>query len=222
MDGMLTEITLPLRRSRRGEPTWELLDRYPVQGEWTAEEFLGLPNNKGLEFIDGRLEAVPVPDALHQMLVKLLVVMLDALVLNGEHGRALQAGMKLRTRKRRWREPDVVYLAPHNLHQYRNEYWTYADLAIEVVSQDDPKRDYVKKRREYAKRGVPEYWIVDPKFKAIFVLVLDGDVYREQGRFVEGETATSATLAGFSVDVAKLFRDAGPPPQARRARKKQP
>ncbi|MEO1593009.1 MAG: Uma2 family endonuclease, partial [Cyanobacteria bacterium J06632_22] len=40
-------------------------------------------------------------------------------------------------------------------------------LVVEVVSRSDTdaasrKRDYVEKRAEYAQRGIPEYWIVDP------------------------------------------------------------
>jgi Uma2 family endonuclease len=40
-------------------------------------------------------------------------------------------------------------------------------LVVEVVSNSDMDkksraRDYVEKREEYASRGIPEYWIVDP------------------------------------------------------------
>ena len=34
---------------------------------------------------------------------------------------------------------------------------------VEVVSEDDPGRDLVTKRLEYAQAGIPEYWIVDPR-----------------------------------------------------------
>lgn len=40
-------------------------------------------------------------------------------------------------------------------------------LVVEVVSpgdeeSDNYRRDYIEKRQEYAARGIPEYWIVDP------------------------------------------------------------
>ena len=52
-------------------------------------------------------------------------------------------------------------------------------LAIEVVSSDNPARDYRHKRSEYAVRGIPEYWIVDPTQQQILVLTLDEGFYDE-------------------------------------------
>ena len=52
-------------------------------------------------------------------------------------------------------------------------------LAIEVVSSDNPARDYRYKRSEYAVRGVLEYWIVDPTQQQILVLTLDEGFYDE-------------------------------------------
>jgi Uma2 family endonuclease len=57
-------------------------------------------------------------------------------------------------------------------------------LVVEVVSPGEPgednyDRDYIDKRREYAARGIGEYWIVDPARKVVFVLCLDGTIYKE-------------------------------------------
>ncbi|MEO0866872.1 MAG: Uma2 family endonuclease, partial [Cyanobacteria bacterium J06642_11] len=59
------------------------------------------------------------------------------------------------------------------------------DLVVEVVSSSDtdPKsreRDYGEKRREYAARGIPEHWIVDPVAAIVLVLTLVGDEYQER------------------------------------------
>lgn len=80
-----------------------------------------------------------------------------------------------------------------------------ADLVMEIVSPDDPDRDTDVKRREYARAGIQEYWIVDPRDESILVLVLDGRQYREGGRFVAGQNARSELLAGFEVDVTAAF-----------------
>jgi Uma2 family endonuclease len=50
-------------------------------------------------------------------------------------------------------------------------------LVVEVVSNSDtdPKsrdRDYQEKRSEYALRGIPEYWIIDPIAAVILILTL--------------------------------------------------
>jgi Uma2 family endonuclease len=59
-------------------------------------------------------------------------------------------------------------------------------IIIEVVSPGKPgepnyDRDYIEKRREYAERGIPEYWIVDPDRQIVLVLNLQDQVYEEQG-----------------------------------------
>lgn len=56
-------------------------------------------------------------------------------------------------------------------------------LLVEIVSSSDTDkksrdRDYVDKRSEYAARGIPEYWIIDPIRATILVLIL------QDGRYV--------------------------------------
>jgi Uma2 family endonuclease len=76
-----------------------------------------------------------------------------------------------------------------------------ADLVIEIVSPDKPKRDTEEKPRDYAEAGIPEYWIVNPLQDTITVLALDGAEYRQYGIFHRGQRATSKLLADFSVAV---------------------
>jgi Uma2 family endonuclease len=58
-------------------------------------------------------------------------------------------------------------------------------LVVEVVSPGKPgtdnyDRDYIPKRQEYATRGIPEYWIVDPDRAVVLVLTLTDGKYQEQ------------------------------------------
>jgi Uma2 family endonuclease len=87
------------------------------------------------------------------------------------------------------------------------EWWDAADLVMEVVNKDAKgrRRDLVTKRREYARAGIPEYWIVDPQEERITVLRLVGKRYVVHGAFGEGTAATSHLLVGFTVDVAKVL-----------------
>jgi Uma2 family endonuclease len=83
----------------------------------------------------------------------------------------------------------------------QNRYWLGADLVVEIVSPDDPERDTVTKRADYAEAGVPEYWIVNPVEATITVLQLAEAGYNEYGVFKRGENARSALLEGLSVAV---------------------
>ena len=80
-----------------------------------------------------------------------------------------------------------------------------ADLVVEVVSDDDRRRDLEVKRLEYAQAHISEYWIVDPCDAKITVLTLDGDSYAVHGEFAPGEQATSRLLPGFAVAVAEAL-----------------
>jgi Uma2 family endonuclease len=56
-------------------------------------------------------------------------------------------------------------------------------LVIEVVSPGDEsnvnyQRDYIHKPKEYAARGIPEFWRIDPEREVVTVLVLVGSTYQ--------------------------------------------
>lgn len=76
-------------------------------------------------------------------------------------------------------------------------------LVVEVVPSSDTnpqsrERDYVDKRREYAQRGIAEYWIVDPVAAIVLVLRLTGQEYHEQ-RFVQNESLVSPGFPGLKL-----------------------
>lgn len=81
------------------------------------------------------------------------------------------------------------------------------DLVVEVVSPDDPDRDYIAKRKEYAQAGIAEYWIIDPEVNAVEVLVLGSsvDTYDLANVIAAEGMLTSKQLPGFEISLAELF-----------------
>ena len=183
-----------------GEPAWEIARLFPAQGAWSKEEYLSLNTNHLVEFSHGQIEVLPMPSDKHQSIVFFLSALLGAYA-RKIGGKVLFAPLRLRLWPDKIREPDVLFLADANDPRRQNAYWTGADLVIEVVSPDDPQRDRVTKRNEYAQAGIPEYWIVDPQRETITVLRLDGATYVEHGVFPRGEVATSAYYAGLQAPV---------------------
>jgi Uma2 family endonuclease len=94
-----------------------------------------------------------------------------------------------------------------NKERRADEFWTGADLVVEVVSSDDPKRDLEVKRHEYAQAGISVYWIVDPRNATMTVFKLEsaGQPYAEVGVYKPGEFAASLLLEGLTLDVAAVF-----------------
>jgi Uma2 family endonuclease len=189
------------------DPAWEVALLFPAQGEWSEDDYLWLTDHTRamVEFTDGHVEVLPMPADEHQRVVLFLYRALYALLAARGLGIVLVAPLRLRVRAGRYREPDLLLLLSANDPRRGNRYWTGADLVVEVASADDPQRDLVQKRGEYAQAGIPEYWIVDPVSEQILVLRLAGTAYVEHGVFTRGTQATSALLEGFTVAVAAVL-----------------
>ena len=197
----------PSKLEKTAEPTWEIAQLFPAQGHWSEEEYLALDTNHLIEFSDGYLEFLPLPTQSHQLLLIALFEQLDNVVRTRQLGIVLFAPMRIQLWRGKFREPDIVYMASQHAGRRGEEFWRGADLVMEVVSPDNPARDLVTKRHEYAQAGIPEYWIVDPIQMSITVLTLDGQSYALHGEFDEDEEATSRLLDGFTVSVRDMFAE---------------
>lgn len=160
------------------------------------------------ELADGYLEILAMPTWLHQLIVDFLADVLKQSVRSGIGGKVMQAPLPIRLFPNTIREPDVMYFAPGSEPQNPRSYPTSLDLAMEVVSTgtDARRRDYEDKRRDYARAGVSEYWIVDSDDRKITVLILHNDNYQIHGEFTIGDTATGKLIPGLAVDVAELMK----------------
>lgn len=189
------------------KPEWEVARLLPARGAWSENEYLDLDTNRLVEFSNGRLEVLPLPTQSHQLIVLCLARLLAAFAATRGLGMALIAALPVRLWRRKFREPDVVFMLAENAARRHEKLWEGADLVMEGVSPDPKsrRRDRQTKRREYARAGIPEYWIVDPEEQRILVLSLSGETYQVHGEFGPGTEATSALLPGFSVAVDEVF-----------------
>jgi Uma2 family endonuclease len=177
-----------------------------LQGTWSEEQYLKITDSsrKLIEFTDGEIEVLAMPTDDHQFISRFLLFAFFTF-LQPSGGTVIYSPLRMRVRKGKYREPDLLVLRNAKDPRRQNRYWLGADLVVEVVSEDDPKRDTVTKRADYAEAAIPEYWIVNPLDETIMVLTLNEGSYREHGIFKQGETATSVLLAGFSVAVSEVF-----------------
>ena len=196
-------------RDSSAELTWDIAHLFPVQGNWSEEEYLALETNHLIELSHGNLEVLAMPGQRHQRIVAFLFQLLAAFVAAGSRGEVLTSPFPVRLWPGKYREPDIVFMRAENKHRQQEQYWDGADLVVEVVSPDDPNRDWVTKRQEYAQAGIPEYWIVDRRSRTITVLRWESGAYALHGEFAVGAQATSVLLSGFAVAVEEVFAAAG-------------
>jgi Uma2 family endonuclease len=181
-------------------------DARPLQGSWSEAQYLRLSSqtNRLIELVDGRIEVLSMPTEEHQALLEWLFLQLRAFIV-GRGGVVRFAPLRLRIRPSHYREPDILLLRDAEDPRRANDAWGGADLVVEIVSPDDPDRDWRDKRIDYAEAHVEEYWIVDPRAETVTVLVLADDAYAQYGVFGRGGRATSRALAGFGIAVEELF-----------------
>jgi Uma2 family endonuclease len=196
------------QRGRRSSQEWKdvLEEILPSQGKWSEEEYLVLTDhrNRLVEFTDGFLEVLPMPTDKHQAILGFMyLAFLNFIEPRG--GKVRFSPLRRRIRPDKFREPDLLLLLSAADPRRQNRFWEGADLALEVVSEDEPERDLIDKRNDYAEAHVPEYWIVNPQTETVTVLRLRGDAYEQVGLYRRGESAASPQLSPFMVPVSAVF-----------------
>jgi Uma2 family endonuclease len=109
----------PKLPSPLGEPTWEVVELFPRQGQWSEADFYRLHTNRLVELVDGRLEILPMPTWLHQLMVRYFCQQLEFQLESRRGGKALFAPLPVRLFPGTIREPDVLYVLPTNTGEER-------------------------------------------------------------------------------------------------------
>jgi Uma2 family endonuclease len=82
-------------------------------------------------------------------------------------------------------------------------------IVIEVVSPgtestDNYKWDYEQKPKEYAARGIPEMWLIDPARSVVLVLTLTDGEYQE-ATFTGNSVIISPTFPGLTLSAIEVL-----------------
>ncbi len=107
-------------------------------------------------------------------------------------------------------EPDIGFVKKSRLHLVQKGFIDGPpDAALEIVSPESIERDYHKKRRQYEKYGVREYWIIDPMEETVILLRLN-----KRGKYQEVKAKdgiySSEVIDGFWLDAKRLWQSPRP------------
>ena len=130
---------------------------------FTADQVRALPDDGNrYEVVHGELLVTPAPKALHQEVVRRLLVGLS-LYLDAEPvGHVLPAPADISWGPDTLVQPDL-FVVP--LEEARTLDWSRMKsllLVAEVLSPSSSRADRFTKRSEYQRQGIPLYWVVDP------------------------------------------------------------
>jgi Uma2 family endonuclease len=132
----------------------------------TYEEYRNTEFEGGLtEWVDGKVIVHIPPKDQHQNIVEFLIQLLGPFVRLFKLGKLRVAPFSVRVLPDGpAREPDLFFLAVEHFDRLtENELKGPADLAIEIISDENVGRDRGDKFYEYQEGGVGEYWIIDPR-----------------------------------------------------------
>lgn len=160
-----------------------------TQSKMTFEDYLNYDDgtNKHYEFVDGELVEMPPESPLNSHIARFLFVQL-AQVFSEEQICYKDTEIAVSGTQVQVRLPDLMVLSPElaALLRASNRATIFLDmpppmLVMEVVfpGTTNSKRDYRFKRSEYAARGIPEYWVLDPDAEKITVFTLVDGFYEE-------------------------------------------
>jgi Uma2 family endonuclease len=184
---------------------------WPIQGAWTYEDYLRLPEDGNrYELIRGFLYVTPPPIYDHQFVLWCLSQTLGRFVHERRLGIVLMAPFAVRLPARIGNpvEPDLVFLWAEQQPRSGDKFFQGAPaLVLEVLSPSTRRRDRTIKLDAYRDAGVPEYWLVDPEARTVVVHVLSEDRrrYTELCQGGEGDVVRSAVLSGLEVSVGEIF-----------------
>ena len=174
--------------------------------KYTYREYLHTPDDKRYELIDGELLLSPSPKTAHQRLEGKLVNHLYNFVEDAGLGEVFFAPFDVYFNETNVVQPDIIFVSSERALIVNDDNIRGApDLVVEILSPSTANRDRVLKRALYAEHGVREFWIADTDAETITVFLLGDAGFELAAIYGEGQTLTSPTLSGFSVDLDDLF-----------------
>jgi Uma2 family endonuclease len=141
----------------------------------TYEEWLNMPEVQDAieEVVNGEVRIMPAPKLEHALVVNALRRALDRQV--DEKAVLLldtQFGLIIRRAPLSSRVPDLALFRKSNMVVVDGYIHSAPELAVEVLSPANRRREREEKLRDYESLGVPEIWVLSPEARTFEVLLL--------------------------------------------------
>ncbi len=172
----------------------------------TYADYCRTPDDERYELWDGELIVAPAPNSAHQIVDAKLGWRLAQFVEERGLGQVFSAPYDVVLSETDVVQPDLLFVSNERVYIITPDNVRGApDLVVEILSPSTAERDRTFKRALYARYGVSEYWLVDPDARTVTVLRLDDGAFAEVAYYGAGQTLTSPTMAGFTVNLDDIF-----------------
>src|SRR5919198_6463211 len=171
--------------------------RFKAADIWDAPD-----DGKRYEVIDGQLYVSPPPILEHQGATSGLCTHLLPYIHQRRLGRLYTAPVGVVLDDENGVQPDLVYVSRERFHILsRRGIEGAPDLVVEILSPSTRSRDRGIKLKRYAAAGVPHYWIVDPRTRALETYHLTERGYELSGKYGPGSTFQPELFPGLAIPI---------------------
>ena len=172
----------------------------------TWGDYLDLPGEtRNTDLVDGKL-IVDAPSSQHERVLGNLLF--AARLWLREAGRlgAWTTQQPVQVNERRGYQPDASWFPVEQCAPPREpaRHTGLPTVVVEVLSPSTRSIDLLRKRTDYERLGIAEFWVFDPVSSSALVLRRDGDRYVDVP-LAPGDHLTSPLMPRFSVLVESLF-----------------
>lgn len=140
-----------------------------VNGEYTIDDYLALPDDVRYELIDGVLIKMDSPTSDHQRIAGYLYHKIYSYI-EERGGNCIPyiapLDVQLDEDNRTMVQPDVIILCTPEK-DIKKRLFGAPDFVAEVLSPSTKNKDMVLKLSKYMNAGVREYWILDPQSRRV-------------------------------------------------------
>ena len=181
----------------------------PARARMSAADYIASPQSAHKsDLIEGVFVMASPASLEHAAVQQFMITTLSNFVNQHRLGIVLGENAAYRLNDDNVYQPDVSFLSNARLHLAGEVYVDGApDLAVEIISPSSRRYDAFEKRINYARAGVPEYWLVDPIERSVAIYGL------EQEQFVRvkptDDRLRSHVLPGYWLQLDWVFPPAG-------------
>lgn len=177
----------------------------------TYDDFVHFPDDgKRHELIDGEHYVTASPNIRHQQISMELTFLIRTWLEDHPVGRLFAAPLDIVLSEFDVVEPDLLYLSHERAAAVLTTQHLRGapELVVEIGSRGTRKRDETIKRRLYERKGVGEYWFVDPELDVVRVYRRDGDRFARPIELSReaGDMLTTPLLEGLVLTLDRIFR----------------
>jgi len=179
----------------------------PKSGVVTYEEWLRMPEVQDAieEVVNGEITIMPPNKLNHAVVVQKLFSALAA-QLDQRHFLVVVANFGLIISKSPLtsRVPDLAVFDLSTLVEQDGYIHSAPQLAVEVLSPANTRREREEKLNDYAAIGTPEVWVISPEAKTVEILVLEDARLHRSAILAEG-VLKPVRFPGVEINIADIW-----------------